>query len=228
MSAQNSAGTPLQILYRLATPVTYQLTPAETKSVLNQLGYDGNRLTVSLLDSNSAPLTVYGGTLDVTTGELTVTWVEHTFDGSESFYLDNSDAWAVTTDSMGLADYPPKIITPNNSANRTPLLCSHYRAGNQIGAGNGTSVGISKWGNTSAAFIPKGNTTSTSECRAWLAEQNDAGTPFQLAYQLANPVAYRLTPAQLATLSGYNSVTTDTGTLSVTYRADTALSLGGD
>ena len=43
------------------------------------------------------------------------------------------------------------------------------------------------------------------------------------AYPLASPVTYQLTPAQLATLSGYNNVTTDAGTLSVTYRADPAL-----
>ena len=45
-----------------------------------------------------------------------------------------------------------------------------------------------------------------------------------VAYPLASPVTYRLTPAQLATLSGYNAVSADAGTLSVTYRADPALS----
>ena len=52
-------------------------------------------------------------------------------------------------------------------------------------------------------------------------------TGAQVVYELAAPLTYQLTPQQLATLAGYNAVSTDAGTLSVTYRADPALSLGG-
>lgn len=48
-------------------------------------------------------------------------------------------------------------------------------------------------------------------------------TGAQVAYELAAPVTYRLTPAQLTSLAGYNSVMTDADTLSVTYRADISL-----
>jgi hypothetical protein len=55
------------------------------------------------------------------------------------------------------------------------------------------------------------------------------GTPptagAQVVYELAAPVAYTLTPAQLAALAGYNSVSADAGTLSVTYLSDPAIAL---
>ncbi|MBR0280072.1 MAG: hypothetical protein IJQ81_00595, partial [Oscillibacter sp.] len=58
--------------------------------------------------------------------------------------------------------------------------------------------------------------------KAWLTSQQSA---IQVAYPLASPLTYTLTPAQLATLSGYNAIAADAGTLSVTYRADPALTL---
>ena len=65
--------------------------------------------------------------------------------------------------------------------------------------------------------------TEVEEWTAFFSEH-----PMKFVYPLATPVTYQLTAAQLATLSGYNAVSADTGTLSVEYRADTALTLGGD
>ena len=48
----------------------------------------------------------------------------------------------------------------------------------------------------------------------------------QIVYPLATPVTYQLTSAQVAALAGYNAVAADSGTLSLTYRADPNLSLG--
>ena len=46
-----------------------------------------------------------------------------------------------------------------------------------------------------------------------------------VAYELATPVTYQLTPAQLTTLAGYNAVSTDAESVAVTYRADPAITL---
>ena len=48
----------------------------------------------------------------------------------------------------------------------------------------------------------------------------------EIVYPLATPVTYQLTSAQVAALAGYNAVAADSGTLSLTYRADPNLSLG--
>ncbi len=63
------------------------------------------------------------------------------------------------------------------------------------------------------------------EWKAYVQSEADAGRPIQVAYELLLPRTYQLTPQQLATLSGYNAVSTDAGTLSVTYRADPSMTL---
>lgn len=49
-------------------------------------------------------------------------------------------------------------------------------------------------------------------------------TGAQVVYPLDTPLSYQLTPVSLTSLSGYNCVFADAGTLSVAYRADTQLS----
>ena len=60
--------------------------------------------------------------------------------------------------------------------------------------------------------------TNESTLATWLA----ANQP-EFVYELATPVTYQLTPTQVATLLGDNNIWADTGDVSVTYRADTAL-----
>ena len=114
-------------------------------------GANAQSVTVPLVDSNDDPLPVYGGTLDVTTGTLSVTWnIIASYNGET---------------------LPGRWISDRNA----------YSAG-----------------------------TSPT-------------TGAQVAYELATPVTYQLDPAQIATLSGYNSVSTDAQTLEVQYRADPSL-----
>lgn len=63
----------------------------------------------------------------------------------------------------------------------------------------------------------------------WISSTGELSAGAQVVYPLdpADYQTYPLTPAQLATLSGCNAVFADAGTLSVTYRADPSLSLGG-
>ena len=118
-------------------------------------GANPQSVTVALVDSNSNPLTVYGGTLNVTTGELAVTWAN-------------------------IASY-----------NGEPL------------------PGV--WMSDRDVYAPGATPT----------------TGAQVVYELATPVTYQLAPASLATISGYNFVWSDAGSVAVTYRADPAISLGG-
>lgn len=57
--------------------------------------------------------------------------------------------------------------------------------------------------------------------KAYLAAQNDAGTPVQIAYKLAEPVPFTATGGTaLPALAGANTVLTDADTATVTGRAD--------
>lgn len=117
--------------------------------------YQGQSVAVPLVDSNSDPLTVYGGTLNAATGELAVTWAN-------------------------IASYAGETLP-------------------------------GRWISDRDVYAPGATPT----------------TGAQVAYELATPVTYQLTPAQLATLSGYNAVFTDADALSVEYRADPTMTLGG-
>lgn len=112
--------------------------------------YQGQTVTVSLTDGAN-PLTVYGGTLDVTTGTLSVTWAN--------------------------------IASYNGEA-----LPGRWISDRDVYASGATPT-----------------------------------TGAQVVYELATPVTYQLTPQQLATLHGYNAVSTDSASVSVTYKADTSI-----
>lgn len=57
--------------------------------------------------------------------------------------------------------------------------------------------------------------------KAYLAAQNAAGTPVQIAYKLATPTSFTATGAQpIPALAGVNTVLTDADSATVTGRAD--------
>ena len=58
---------------------------------------------------------------------------------------------------------------------------------------------------------------------AYLAEQYANGTPVQVYYDLATPQTYQLTPTEVRTILGGNTIYTDAGAVSVEYVADTKL-----
>ena len=50
-----------------------------------------------------------------------------------------------------------------------------------------------------------------------------AQNPLQICYQLDTPATYQLTPIEVLTLLGANTIYADTGNTTVTYRADPTL-----
>lgn len=171
-----------------------------TVTVASTSGGSGEDTTVSL------GRTVYGGTLDVTTGELTVTHGRVDL-GSLSWTLvgsGNSERFQTN----GLTD---NLLPPNNS---TPFsgLCEEYE--------------IARWDYLESAghdiFICNNSTSH------WLAVRNTnytSATDFTnsvngkyLVYELATPQTFNLTPTQVKTLLGQNYVSHNGGgTISLVY-----------
>ncbi len=147
-----SGSDPVYEPYSNIRPISGVSSVSVTRTGEN--GANPETVTVTLADGEN-PLTVYGGTLDVTTGELTVT-------------------------HANIASY------------------------------NGETL-PGRWMSDRDVYAPDATPT----------------TGAQVVYELAAPVTYPLTPAQLAALSGYNAVSSDAGNVSVTYRADTAITFGG-
>lgn len=181
-------------------------------------------VTVSLVDSNSNPMTVYGGTLNVTTGELIVDRKVVTLTGHEGFFAigyasDKSDRTArISVQSANVAadaDYSREI------------LCTHATRRNYNVFG---PWGVYSWDswlqiNDNTYFLMDYNLNASiiDNFIAYLAEQATAGTPWQFVYYLSSPITYTLTAAQLAALAGYNSVSTNAENVNITYASRLSL-----
>lgn len=118
--------------------------------------------------------------------ELDGTEASHIFDGM--FYLDYSAAWP----------------TP---ANRVNGVCSHYPYGT-YGKGK---IGLTDNG-AAVAYSPNSDYTGDegglANWKAYLAAQKAAGTPVQVAYQLAAPEVYATDPVDFDNTAGPLTVVT--------------------
>ena len=155
--------------------------------------------------------TVYGGTLDVVSGELVVDRAMVTLDGSDHAFF-NEVSQGTTADGNLYIAYiansrsgiKPDSVALSNSyewvdANTTSL---HRGQFNTVGS--------------YTRFVIADQTLDTlAKWDAWL-----ASNPMQLCYELATPQTYQLDPQTIDLLLGDNNVWTDCGSVEVTYKAD--------
>ena len=172
--------------------------------------YRGDTLALAL------PSTIYGGSLDAVTGDGDQKWGLATFDGSE--------AWTIGGLAADKGDWyyvSPKIVDAINDAPKSGNeICSHYP--HYDVANNNTGKGCAlvwrafrvRWGD----IIPE----NTDAWKAYLFAQAAAGTPVQVAYKLAEPVAFQATGnAEIMPIPGEtNTIMTDADSVTVTGRAD--------
>lgn len=149
--------------------------------------------------------TVYGGTVDVNTGAMTVDHVVKTFDGSETFtYHDVETAGHIFRYFM--ADTPIDTLYESN------LICDRY-APTTFHGRKEKSAYISIAGHVD--FIDSNYDAETWP--AYVKEQYEAGTPLTICYKLANPYTVQLDPVQVEALAGANTLFTDADGLTVGY-----------
>ena len=159
--------------------------------------------------------TVYGGTLNVTTGVLTIdramvdlgelTWNKI----SPRFYS------AFSTTAANCPKAPE-----NDSSYVANAICSQYSVTNRlhIEAVN-NSFSIHNAGASTYLTIVDSRYTSGDA-----AAFKTAMSGVQLVYELATPTTVQLTPTEVTTLLGQNNIWADTGDITeVTIRCDTAL-----
>ena len=154
--------------------------------------------------------TVYGGTLDVTTGKLTVDRAMVDL-GAKKWYT--STAAGRTRFRASITDIEC-ISSPNV---RAPMLCSAYKTETANNTYTGKQ-GISLQQNAADVYVYDPQTESMTT-----AEFKSAMSGVQLVYKLATPQTYQLTPTEVTTLLGDNTIWADTGNTEVEYRADTKL-----
>lgn len=150
--------------------------------------------------------TVYGGTLDVTTGVLTVNRAMVDL-GAKNWY--SSTAAGRARFRTSITDIE-RISSPNV---RASLLCSAYKTETANNTYTGKQ-GISLQQNSADIYIYDPQTESMTT-----AEFKSAMSGVQLCYKLATPQTIQLTPQQVELLLGENHIWSD-GEMTLTYLAD--------
>lgn len=152
--------------------------------------------------------TVYGGSLDVTTGLLTVDRALTTYDGSESWQTyTGGNGYRLTEAQMksgydvgGLSDWLPTITSVSNF-------------GIRFGSNNNT-IYVTQIADNIAGV------TDIDEWQSYL-----SNNPLNVVYPLATPQTYQLTPTQITLLLGNNTIYADCGNSTVEYRQDSTRAL---
>ena len=155
--------------------------------------------------------TVYGGTIDVATGLLTV----------DRAYVDMGTlTWRKLTESHGVNFFSDTIQNDIKASTGISIpqniICSNYSTVSWSDFTLSTDFCIAQ---VTKQIRVRDSSLSSGDATAF----KTAMSGVQLVYELATPQTYQLTPQEVKTLLGTNNVWTDTGNVSVTYAADTKL-----
>ena len=174
----------------------------------NTTPYEPFGTTIPITWQSSAG-TVYGGELDVMTGKLTVDREIFTFTGNES--------WSAYTAWGSDHTYSTRLTSLSTPKQNADVLSEIYKKITQAEALGGTATGIFLRNDTKDFYVSDPNLANADAAKA----EFPSGSV--IVYELATPVEYTLTAAELTTLLGTNNIWSDTGDTSVDYCADTKL-----
>lgn len=154
----------------------------------------------------SAAGTVYGGTLDVTKGTLTV----------DRAYIGLNTVAKWSSDALNAAGYIRFIQAIPNKANGKYLYCDALPVKQSAILSDATDEGISGYNTNSSVYIAI-NASRLSGDLSTSTGRNDsfknylANNPINIVYELATPQTYSLTPTEISTLLGANTLYADCG-----------------
>lgn len=208
-AAFKTAMSGVYLVYELSTPTTEQAEPFTNPQVVDNGGTEAY-VTTGIVpvghDTTYLTRDIFGGTLDMVTGVLTVDRKMVTLDGSE--------AWVHLSGFGDTYLHNTGIALKSSYGEQARSISSHYIVENSGGG----------WGNLKVGhfMIASGSyigllATSIEELKAYLTAQYQAGTPVQIVGVLATPQTYQLTPHQIQTLVGQNNVWSDAGDVDITF-----------
>lgn len=162
--------------------------------------YNGNTYSV---DWTSPAGTVYGGTLDVVTGVLTI---DRAMVDLGTLNWGYSASAAQFRASLNYAKDATYTEVPN-------MKCEIYKTVSYAGMAN-NDMCISR-------FFASVNGINVKDSRYTdAATFKTAMSGVQLCYELATPITYRLAPTQVSVLAGTNNVWSDGGPITIVYALD--------
>ena len=153
--------------------------------------------------------TVYGGSLDVTTGLLTVTHGFKTYTGAsgENWQFELAAGGTQKNFYIAISDAKRPQTAQNSTmkCNLSPISNTSSAVQDACFISNGRNFNFT-WGNTL-------NISSATDFKTWLGSNS-----LEVCYELETPVTYQLTPTQISAIVGTNNVFTDTnGDTSLEY-----------
>lgn len=158
--------------------------------------------------------TVYGGTLDAVSGELTVKQMSVTIDGTESIWGTTAKNTIYAVSYMDLSTAGIQN-SRNVITNMGFVVCGYNYAAMDV---EEYAICIRNEESDRWRIYLRTPNTTLNDLKTWLASHN-----LQVVYALATPITYNLTPTEVKSLLGINNIWADTGDTSVEYRADTRL-----
>jgi hypothetical protein len=163
--------------------------------------YDGHTYTTAL------GRTVYGGTLDVVSGVLTVDWVKHIITGDETSVFSSSLNRLIFIN--GDLPSPPKADGQ--------IMCNTFESVSSTTTPPEGCVTIYSTNGNVIFRLPSSITTKEDAINYLVSN----GT--HIVYPLATPQTYQLDPQTIDLLLGDNNLWTDCGSVEVAYKADIGL-----
>ena len=172
--------------------------------------------------------TVYGGTLDVVSGVLTVDKKMVTIDGATVPFTFASRNNTVAEYKNAIFGIPSADTLQSASASAIPDMItdkataiSYNAAASNTAENYGvtiTDVGITTQTRVRVAIPKSQNVITVEGANAWA-----ANNPITVVYPLTNPLTYQLSATEIKSLLGINNIWSDAGDVEVEYRADTKL-----
>lgn len=170
--------------------------------------YSGNQIST---DWTTPAGTVYGGTLDVVTGQLTVDRAMVDLGTLNWSMIGSTNKYFQSDALIG------SIKPPVNSSTLANAICEEYKC-----------VTWSDPTYESGRFAVNGDPTPSRGKISFIntnyasaADFKTAMSGIKLVYELATPLTYQLTPTQVSVLTGINNVWSTGDSVSVTYTKDT-------
>lgn len=169
----------------------------------------GEVYNIPFVDDQGDPITVFGGSINLTTGLLRITYKIVDLGTLNWNYFARNTRFAVTLNNGKFT---------NSAFGLNTALCEIYPV---VTTGYGTmpdksiSVGSNFFsGSTCALVIHDEAYTTANELKTALSGQH-------VVYELATPIEIQLTPTQITNLLGLNQLYTDTnGDITVTFSSD--------
>lgn len=158
--------------------------------------------TTYAIDWTSEAGTVYQGTVDLVSGQLTINNIVKVLNGNESFLGTYWPTVVCNTALSYIGDYDL----------RGEMRCSHCGIGS-YGAGFASPTADKLQFRHADEVFGVNNAT---EFATYVATQYANGTPITVYYPIATPLTYQLTPQDIITLVGDNYIWSDSGDVTIT------------